>query len=323
MNAVPSDLTVALPHRERPGARRLRPAQAVAAVSVVGLLVWLLVAPPDLGRITVPTVTSWWWAAAAVAACAVSFSAAAAVVHGVSPVRIRPGVVTATQLGAAATRLVSPASAGVVGLNARLLNRHGAPLPAAVGAVAGSQLAQLAVTVGALVAVVPAAGRGLPISWPVSPWWVSGAGAVVATVVAALLCTKRATAFRGQLRHAVRPLGDAVRSPARTALVLSGSLGLTAALTVSLWASVRALGGTASLLPVGIVLLVGSALGSTVPTPGGVGGVEGAMVAGLVATGLSADVAVPAVLLFRLVTFWLPMPLGAVALVWLRRAGHL
>jgi uncharacterized protein (TIRG00374 family) len=82
-------------------------------------------------------------------------------------------------------------------------------------------------------------------------------------------------------------------------------------------------GAEANLAAVAVVLLVGSALGSALPTPGGLGGVEGAMVAGLVAAGVGAGAALSAVLLFRLLSFWAPMPVGAAALLWLRRRGSL
>lgn len=66
--------------------------------------------------------------------------------------------------------------------------------------------------------------------------------------------------------------------------------------------------------------LTGSAIGSVVPTPGGLGAVEAALTAGLTAV---AHVATPnalsAVLLFRLLSFWLPIPVGWVALNYLQR----
>ena len=46
------------------------------------------------------------------------------------------------------------------------------------------------------------------------------------------------------------------------------------------------------------------------PTPGGIGAVEAALSAGLTAAGLHGAVAFSAVLLFRTVTFWLPVPFG-------------
>jgi uncharacterized protein (TIRG00374 family) len=86
---------------------------------------------------------------------------------------------------------------------------------------------------------------------------------------------------------------------------------------------VRALGGTVPVASVAVVYLTGSALGSIVPTPGGLGAVEAALSAGLRATGLAGAVAVSSVLLFRLLTFWLPVPAGWAALRYLEREHEL
>ena len=58
-------------------------------------------------------------------------------------------------------------------------------------------------------------------------------------------------------------------------------------------------------------------------TPGGIGAVEAALTAGLVATGLHGTEAASAVLLFRLLTFWLPVPVGWVAFNYLERRHDL
>jgi uncharacterized protein (TIRG00374 family) len=54
-------------------------------------------------------------------------------------------------------------------------------------------------------------------------------------------------------------------------------------------------------------------------TPGGLGFVEAGLTATLVAAGIGADAAVAATLLFRLVSFWIPLPIGAAAGWWFRR----
>jgi glycosyltransferase 2 family protein len=82
---------------------------------------------------------------------------------------------------------------------------------------------------------------------------------------------------------------------------------------------IRALGGSAPFASVAVVYLTGSALGSIVPTPGGLGAVEAALTAGLRAAGVAGGVAISAVLLFRLLTFWLPVPAGWAALRYLER----
>ncbi len=82
--------------------------------------------------------------------------------------------------------------------------------------------------------------------------------------------------------------------------------------------SILALGGAVPwrslLLIYGLATLVGS-LGIT---PGGLGLVEGTLCLGLVSTGLPAALALAAVLLYRLVSFWLVMATGWLVLLWLR-----
>ena len=85
----------------------------------------------------------------------------------------------------------------------------------------------------------------------------------------------------------------------------------------------KALGGSVALASVAVVYLTGSAVGSIVPTPGGLGAVEAALSAGLTAAGLHGATAVSAVLLFRILTFWLPVPVGWGALSYLQRKDAL
>jgi uncharacterized protein (TIRG00374 family) len=73
------------------------------------------------------------------------------------------------------------------------------------------------------------------------------------------------------------------------------------------------------LASIAVVYLTGSALGSIVPTPGGLGAVEAALSAGLIAAGLHSATAISTVLLFRTLTFWLPVPVGWAALNYLQR----
>src|SRR5699024_2103870 len=75
-----------------------------------------------------------------------------------------------------------------------------------------------------------------------------------------------------------------------------------------------------SLVAVAVVFLAGNAVGSAAPTPGGLGAVEVALIGGLTAVaGVPAAVALPAVLLFRLLTFWLPVLPGWAAFPYLQR----
>ena len=116
---------------------------------------------------------------------------------------------------------------------------------------------------------------------------------------------------------------EMVQRPRKLAEGVGGALLLTASYILCLSACVLALGGSIPFTSAAVVYLTGSALGSLVPTPGGLGAVEAALAAGLTATGMAAATAVSAVLLFRLLTFWLPVPAGWAAFGYLRRRQEL
>ncbi len=85
-----------------------------------------------------------------------------------------------------------------------------------------------------------------------------------------------------------------------------------------LWASFHAFGAAP---PGGVIVMayfVGM-LGNTLPLPGGIGGVDGGMIGALSAFGVHVQVAIVAVLAYRVFSFWLPTLPGAVAYLQLRR----
>ena len=101
------------------------------------------------------------------------------------------------------------------------------------------------------------------------------------------------------------------------------SLLLTLGYLIAFLASLHALGAHPALLPAAIVFLAGNTVGSFAPTPGGLGAVEAVLTAGLTAIGVPAHEAIPAVLIFRIATFWLPILAGWLAYSVLRRHGTL
>ena len=64
-------------------------------------------------------------------------------------------------------------------------------------------------------------------------------------------------------------------------------------------------------MPVFFIFLVANAIGSAVPTPGGLGGVEAALTFSFGAAGVPAGIALSATLLYRALFYWLRIPLGA------------
>ena len=69
--------------------------------------------------------------------------------------------------------------------------------------------------------------------------------------------------------------------------------------------------------------MVGAAASNSVPIPAGLGATETALIGVLVAADVPTAEAFDEVMIFRLITFWLPALLGIVAARRLRNAGAL
>jgi uncharacterized protein (TIRG00374 family) len=111
---------------------------------------------------------------------------------------------------------------------------------------------------------------------------------------------------------------DFLLHPRRGLLAVGGAVGFWAANIGILWASFEAFGGE---VPVG-VLVQGFFLGmaaNLIPSPaGGVGAVDAGMIGAFAIFGIEDSIVFPAVLTYRVIAFWLPIPPGIVAFVQLR-----
>jgi uncharacterized membrane protein YbhN (UPF0104 family) len=85
-----------------------------------------------------------------------------------------------------------------------------------------------------------------------------------------------------------------------------------------LWACFHAFGSAPPEAVIVLAYFVGM-LGNALPLPGGIGGVDGAMIGAFTAFGVGFEVSVVAVLAYRALAFWLPTLPGAVAYFHLRR----
>jgi uncharacterized membrane protein YbhN (UPF0104 family) len=100
--------------------------------------------------------------------------------------------------------------------------------------------------------------------------------------------------------------------------VLAGSLGYWAFDNAVLWATLHAFGISPPLTVVLMGYLIGQ-LGGLLPIPGGIGGIDGGLIGTLIVYGVPAAGTAAAVLAYRLILFWLPLVVGAVAFAGLRR----
>ena len=110
-----------------------------------------------------------------------------------------------------------------------------------------------------------------------------------------------------------------LRHPTRGALAVGGAVGFWGANIGVLWASFEAFGGDVPFAVLVQGFFVGMAA-NLIPSPaGGIGSVDAGMIAAFALFDVPGAVIFPAVLTYRVIAFWLPIPPGVVAYFQLRR----
>ncbi|WNE98720.1 flippase-like domain-containing protein [Streptomyces luomodiensis] len=266
---------------------------------------------------------NWIWVVFALVFSAVTYVAAALSLLGFVPEKVPLGRTVLAQVAASFVKLVAPAAVGGVALNTRFLQRAGVRPGLAVASVGASQLFGLASHIVLLLTFGYITGTERTPALSPSRTVIAGllTAAVLALVVAAIPVLRKfvSSRLRSLFAGVIPRMLDVLQRPRKLLAGIGGTLLLTAANVMCLDASIRAFGGELSYASIAVVFLAGNALGSAAPTPGGVGAVEAALIAGLTFAGLPYETAAPAVLLFRLMVFWLPVLPGWLAFTHLTR----
>lgn len=300
-------------------------------IATIGLSAWFLI--PQLADIDniwqQARDASRSWAAVAVGFSMVTYIAATAALLGAIPMRLRFWPALLAQVASSFANRVTPAKVGGVATNIRYFQRQGVPAAVSVTAVGLNAIVGVVVhvslTLGFLLLASgnqDAQGISLPSATVVTLVLV-GALAVIG-VSLSLRRTRQLvkTYVVPQLESGWRAIQEISHSAIRVTLLFGGSAAITLAYLGAMVASLKAFDSTASLPIIALLFLTGSAVANAAPTPGGLGAAEAALIAAL-STVEDAAVVIPAVFLFRLVTFWLPILPGWIALSYLRHTDNL
>ncbi|WEH39800.1 lysylphosphatidylglycerol synthase domain-containing protein [Streptomyces sp. AM 2-1-1] len=311
---------------------RIKPRTLLSFIagSIAAYFVISQITQADFG--TVVEQAEWGWVAAALGFSALSYVAAAMSLLGFVPERVAFGRTVLAQVAGSFVKIVAPAAVGGVALNTRFLQRQGVRPGLAVASVGASQLFGLGCHILLLALFGYLTGtEKTPDSLTPSRTVIAGllTVAVLVLVVTAIPFLRKfvATRVRSLFAGVVPRMLDVVQRPQKLATGIGGMLLLTGLFVLCLDASIRAFSGPdvpqLSYASIAVVFLAGNALGSAAPTPGGMGAVEGALTLGLIAVGLPKEVAAPAVLLYRVMTLWLPVLPGWICFNQLTRKGQL
>ena len=268
---------------------------------------------------------NWWWALGGLAVSALKYVGAAAALWACADGLVKFRMLTVMQVANTFAATTTPAGVGGLALSTRFLQKGGLGALRATTAVALQQSVQVLTHVTLLIVFSAAAGASADLSRFVPSttviYLVAGValGAVGVFLIVPKLRRWLGSSLRPRLKEVFDDLKVLAREPKRLAVIILGCAATTLGAALALWASIEAFGGNVNFVTVTIVTMVGGTLAAAAPTPGGVGAVEAALIGGLAAFGVPAAVAVPSVLLYRILTCWLPVFLGWPIMRWLTR----
>lgn len=272
---------------------------------------------------------NWAWTPLILLTSAMTYVAATSSIAGSIPPRLPMGPMFMASVGSSFASKLAPAGLGGMALNVRFLQKQGVDKAVAVSGVGLNTVGGLVGHLSLVGVFLLWAGRDAfgSFSLPDPKWFLVGLGIVVALgALAMAIPTTRRMVLAKLLPIIARSfdgVGSVLRRPGKVVMLIGGSAAVTFSYLATLYFSIEAFGGGLPFATVGAVFLVGSAVAQAAPTPGGLGAMEAALIAGLVAAGLDNTVAVPAVFLYRLFTFWLPILPGWLSFQWLQRHDYL
>ena len=305
---------------------------AVGACVVLAVAFWAFESRTSLahvvGQVRGLPAPSWPLIVAAVVATATSYLCSAAALCAAAGRRLPIRRTVLVQLAAAAANRFTPGGIGGVAVNGRYLTTQGMSAGEASAAITLTAVMHIVVAIVGFLAFAPAVTR---LAWVRSlsglrrwglPWVLV---AVLSVAVLAGLGIRalgrrrrgRAAAF---LADGLAAVATAARHPWRLGALLATTAAVKVGNLVALLCAICAFDGDIPDWRVATVYLVGVPAAEAVPTPGGLGTVDAALVAGFSGVGGgTAAAVVAAVVVFRLLTFWAPIVPGAIASGLLRR----
>jgi undecaprenyl-diphosphatase len=307
---------------------RVRPRTLLMITALVGAFYVLLPQLANVGDSFVALRSAaWGWLVVAAVLSVVTYVGAAFCTVGSVPEPLPFVPTVEAQLASSFVNRITPANVGGMALNVRFMQKAGVDSAGAVTGVGLNTFVGAVVHIVLLVVFFTWAGRDSTAAFSIpADSKVLVIIAVVLAVAGVVIATRRGrklvrTHVVGLLRRSWASLKTLAHSPTRLAALFGGSVAVTVAYIGALAASVAAFHGDVSFAEVGAVYLGASLIAAAAPTPGGLGALEAALVAGFTGVGMDSGVAVAVVLSYRLVTYWLPILPGWLSFHVLERRG--
>lgn len=220
------------------------------------------------------------------------------------------------KLAGSFTNRLLPAGIGAMGISYDFLRKNKHSSPQSIAVVAANNTIGFIGHILLLAATLLIAHRSITqlfqLNLKIPPYWVVIICFTVLVVIA-IWIKLTGKKFYQNVRQIFKNLSSYHTHPKQLIGALITSMLLTLASVLCLSMCLLAINIHLSFIKILIVLTLGVAGGTVVPTPGGLGGAEAGLIAGFITYGLKSDQALAVTLLYRFLTYWLTLIVGAVA----------
>ena len=218
------------------------------------------------------------------------------------------------QLATYFTNRLLPSGLGGIGFNALYLVKQAklSRTDSAVYATANNLIGFVAFSIS--VGIVSLIGdSNIDIGTPRPLYILITVGLLLLLATLALTVRRLQKAIFEFLGHLFGVILAIIKHPKRLIGSIILSIGITASYVLMLWASTKSVGINISVVDLFIAFVAGNAALTISPTPGGIGAVEAAITAVLVSAGVTPSLALASVVVYRIVSYWVPIIPGYLA----------
>jgi glycosyltransferase 2 family protein len=297
-------------------------------VVLIGLFLYIVIPQFNLFKGAFQSLTSLdvGWLLPLAIGSALTYVATAVVYMALATVPLRLWPTTLVQLAASFMSKIIPGGVGSTGVNARYLHRAGMDSAESAAVLTTQGIIGFVMFALPLSLFLLIRGQSLSslLSFHITPREIIAALCIMVLAAAVLALYKT---IRQKVLHFVSNFATSIRefsnSPREIALAAGASLAVSLCYVFCMYVCLRAF--DVSLGFTGAIFVYASAViaRSAVPTPGGLGPLEIAMVSSMIGLGVAKPEAVSVVVLYRLATFWLPVPFSVLAYRYITRQKYI
>lgn len=238
-----------------------------------------------------------------------------------SPDRRRPLGLLCSQMAAGFTAVSMPAGIGPAFVNLQFLRKSGYRNTTATAIMSAVWAVQAIITVLMLLVIGIISGKNtfsgmIPTNTLII---VIAAVALIVSIAMAIppIRKKITDKYLPLVKSYARSLLETLTQPKELLLSACGALLLNLSTGFGFWAALLAFGVHTNPIETTFIFLLANTLGSAVPTPGGLGAVEATLSLAFTGVGVPSSIAISATLVYRIVFYWIRIPIGALAMKWL------